>query len=70
MKAPPPGVRLAINCQERGGKTANPEPDGAMPLSRWLWVTEVKVWLKRRQEATGLRWLIGRPKGERLQAAY
>jgi len=50
MKALPPGVRMVINRQKRGGKAVNSEPDGTTPLSKWLWVTKVKVWLKRRQE--------------------
>jgi len=61
VTAPPPGVRLAINRWERGRKVVNPELGGATPLSKWLWITEVKVWLKRRQEVTGQRWLTGRP---------
>ena len=70
VKAPPPGVRLAIKRRERGGKTVNRESDEATPLSKWLRATKVKIWLKRRQEVTGQRWLIGRPKRERLQAKY
>jgi hypothetical protein len=49
VTAPPPGVRLAIHRWKRGGKAVNPEPDGAIPSSKWLWLTKVKVWLKRRQ---------------------
>jgi hypothetical protein len=49
VTAPPPGVRLAINRWERVGKAVNPEPDGATPSSKWLRLTKVKIWLKRRQ---------------------
>jgi hypothetical protein len=36
VTAPRPGVRLAINRWERGGKAVNPEPDGATEIADQL----------------------------------
>ena len=48
VTAPSPGVRLVLDRQKREGKAVRPEPDRTTPPSKWLGLTQVKVWLKRR----------------------
>jgi hypothetical protein len=65
--ASPLGVRLGINRQERGEKPLNCEPSAVTSASRWLRITQVKVWLKRRKRKAAYVGYWLRPKGQGLK---
>ena len=44
----PPG-RLVLKREKRDETAENREPDPVIPSSKWLWLTKVKLYLKRRE---------------------
>ena len=47
-RAPSPCVSVANWGVKREGKPVRVESDGLTPASMWLWITKVKLYLKRR----------------------
>ena len=58
----PPG-RLVLKREKRDEKAEYDEPDVVIPSSKWLWLTKVKLYLKRREAQPAYPGYQAGPKG-------